>query len=108
MPTKKASAGLTQIGKRQHKNPVCLALEWKLALDEGKHSSCAALARALGVSRARVTQILNLLDLSTAVKARVQEMGDPLPGRHLCERKLRSLLELPKEDQTAQLEAIFD
>ena len=46
------------------------AIDWKLqrALDAGEIDSMAAIAKALGVTRARVTQILDLAPLPVAVQ----------------------------------------
>jgi hypothetical protein len=41
--------------------------EWQKDLFEGKYSSQADLSRKLGVSRARVTQVLNLLKLPETI-----------------------------------------
>lgn len=38
-------------------------MEWQKGLEEGRYASKAAIARELGISRARVTQILNVLKL---------------------------------------------
>jgi len=63
-------------------------------LDSGECSSAADLARKLGVSRARVSQVLNLLRLSPEVLDRIAALGDPVPGRGVTERKLRPIVEL--------------
>ena len=42
-------------------DPLRIALYYQSLLDSGKFESRAALARFLGVSRARVTQVLNRL-----------------------------------------------
>ena len=49
----------------------------------------AQLARKLGISRARVTQMLNLLKLPDELIQEVEEMGDHLEGRLVTERMLR-------------------
>ncbi|MCD4728627.1 MAG: hypothetical protein K8R46_13255 [Pirellulales bacterium] len=49
----------------------------------------ADLARELGVSRARVTQVLNLLKLPKDVLVKAKAVGDPMLGRVVTERKLR-------------------
>lgn len=79
--------------KRTYRNPVLLALEWKRMLDSGKYASQTALARKVGVSRARVNQMLRLLKLPPEVQETVARMGDPLTSRKITERKLRSLLD---------------
>ena len=47
--------------QKQRRDPMRLARYYQSLLDSGKFESRAALARHLGVSRARVTQVLNRL-----------------------------------------------
>ena len=54
-----------------------LAREWQEALDAGQVSSKAALAAKLGVSRARVTQVFQLLKLVP----RVHDLAPPNESR---------------------------
>ena len=51
--------------------------------------SRADLARKLGLSRARVTQILNLLELPEALVSEIEEMGDYWSRQLVTERQLR-------------------
>ena len=48
---------------RIYRNPIYLAKEYKKIIDSGKVKNQAELARIKGISRARITQILNLLKL---------------------------------------------
>ena len=48
---------------KTYPNPLTVALQYKEVLDSGLVSSQADLAVLLGVSRAKVTQMLNLLKL---------------------------------------------
>ena len=52
--------------------------------------SKADLARKLGISRARVTQILNLLKLPEELLREVEEMGDNWNRKLVTERMLRA------------------
>ena len=79
MPKFTNSQILAKISKHQYRNPIFLAQEWQKGLSEGKYSSRADLSRRMGVSRARVTQILNLLKLPEEIVEKVCAMGDPLP-----------------------------
>ena len=92
------------MGKHQYRNPICLAKEWRMLLDRGICSSAADLSRYLQISRARVTQVLNLLQLSPKVLQSILELGDPLESPIISERKLRSLLTLTFEQQNASVE----
>lgn len=89
MPAILSTHNLIKIGKRRYRNPIYLAKEWRQALDNGEYASPAALARKLKVSRARVTQILNLLKLPEIVIEKVSAIGDPLPSPLVTERSLR-------------------
>ena len=57
----------------------------------GEVKSQADLARILGISRARVNQILRLLKLDDERIESLKEMGDPLSSQIVSERKLRQL-----------------
>ena len=63
----------------------------------------AEIAEHYGISRARVTQLLNLLRLPQAVLSPLADSGD---GKW-CEPRLRGLLVLPsQEDQIAAVRAM--
>jgi biotin operon repressor len=68
-------------------------------LESGKVASRAELARNLGISRARVAQVLRLLRLDPEVLESVVALGDPLPSPVITERRLRSLVDLPANKQ---------
>lgn len=68
-------------------------------LDNGGCASRADLARQIGVTRARVTQVLGLLDLAPQVLEAIVGLGDPLSEPVVSERSLRPLLNLPAEEQ---------
>lgn len=68
-------------------------------LSSGTRVTRADLARKLGVSRARVTQVLRLLDLAPEILETIALLGDPLPSPVVTERAPRSLVMLPCESQ---------
>jgi len=107
MPVAPFNHNLFKIGKRQYRNPVCLAQEWHKAIEDGKYASPAALARHLKVSRARVTQIMSLLKLSSEVIQMVSSLGDPLVSPKLTERRLRPLLGMIAEKQMERITIIL-
>ncbi len=76
-----------------------MAREWETLLAEGTFSSRAEVARGLGVSRARVTQVLGLLNLPAEALDVLAEMGDPLPSGAITEHRLRQLAQLPTSEQ---------
>ena len=80
-----------------------MAREWKEVLDRGEYASQAGLARKKGISRARVTQVLNLLKLDAEVQEMVARLGDPIPSGSVTERKLRGLLSLSARRQKHKL-----
>jgi len=66
-----------KIIKRTYRNPIYLAKEYKEMIDSGKVKNQAGLARMKGISRARVTQILNLLKLDKKLIYELEKFGDP-------------------------------
>jgi hypothetical protein len=90
-------------GAKLRRNPAVLAREWEARLADGTCASRAELARALGVSRPRVTQVLKLLTLPPQVCEAITALGDPLPGRVITEHWLRRLLTQPAEHLAHEL-----
>jgi len=107
MPVVPFNHNLIKIGRRRYRNPIYLAREWRRALECGEYLSPSALARQLKVSRARVTQILNLLQLSPEVVEMISSLGDPLGSPIISERRLRPLLALNAEQQKTQVEIML-
>ena len=93
--------------RKAYRNPVALALEWRKAIDSGHYGSQADLARKKGISRARVTRVLNLLRLSSRVVGIIMDIGDPLHARIITERQLRRLLCLTAGEQLNRVEAVL-
>jgi hypothetical protein len=93
---------------RRYRNPISLAQEWQSILADGKCASRADLARQLGVTRARVTQILGLLELAPEVVNILAALGDELTRPVVTERMLRRLLNLPAEEQHRALKELVD
>jgi len=58
-------------------------------IDYGQVKNQAGLARKLGISRARVTQILSLLKLDSLIIQELEKLGDPLKSKTITERMLR-------------------
>ncbi len=85
-------------------NPVRIAREWKSEMGQ-RGESRADLARRLGISRARVTQVLSVLDLTPeALEVLERQSG---PGM-VSERSLRGLTRLPLERQRERLTTLVD
>jgi len=75
--------------KTTYRNPIYLAKEYKKMIDSGEVKSQAELARLKDISRARVTQILNLLKLNSNIIQELEKLGDPLNAKIITERNLR-------------------
>jgi hypothetical protein len=82
-----------------YRNPIALAREWQRTLSDTPNMSGADLARRLGVSRARISQVLRLLDLAPEAVGIIVAFGDPLPAPIVSERSLRVLIGLPIDEQ---------
>jgi hypothetical protein len=67
-------------------------VEWQEMLDEGEVSSLAQIAKIEGLTRARVTQIMNLLKLPAEMKEFLNGLQDPVKIRKYSERRLRKNL----------------
>ena len=107
MPITQYNHNLIKLCKRRYRNPIYLAREWRRALDDGEYESPADLARNLKVSRARVTQVLNLLKLVPEVIEKISSLGDPVTSPVVAEKRLRPLLALTADQQKAQVEIML-
>lgn len=89
-------AAYAPAGKKRHvrPNPVGIAREWRRSMEE-RGESQAQLARRLAVTRARVTQMLQILELDPAVLAYVESHS----GDAFSERALRQLRGLAPAEQ---------
>ena len=73
-------------------NPVRMALEWQAMLARDKLLTKTEIARKTDISRARVTQIMNLLDLPKEILSHFVSLTAKEDIRRFSERKLRSIL----------------
>jgi len=80
---------IKQRNKKTYRNPIILAREMSLMM-EMEELSRADLARKLGLSRARVTQMLNLLKLPEELFREIEELGDYWDRQLVTERQLRN------------------
>lgn len=76
------------------------AEDFKRVLDRGDVDQ-SGLAHLHGMSRARVTQILNLLKLHPHILDYARDLGEGFPVRAVTERKLRVLGHLPLDEQVS-------
>jgi len=61
-------------------------------IDSRDAKNQAELARIKGISRARVTQILNLLKLDKNIIDQLEQIGDPMDKKIISERELRKII----------------
>ena len=78
--------------KKTFINPIYLAKEYKKMIDLGEVENQAELARIKGISRARVTQILNLLKLDKSIIKNLEQIGNPMDKKEISERELRKII----------------
>ena len=83
---------LPEPGKKPVKNPLELAILYQKIL-KSQYISKADLARKIGVSRTRIIQILNLLNLDDAILKYLKSAKYP-EGNGIPERQLRSLTKI--------------
>ena len=63
------------------------------------HKAKGELARCNGLTRPRVTQLMNLLELHPLILEYVRHLPMDTPARFVTERQLRRLTMLPREQQ---------
>ncbi len=81
------------VNKPVYRNPLYLAKEYKAMIDSSKVKNQAELTKIKGISRARITQMLNLLKLSKSIINNLEKLGDPFINKKLIsERKLRKMI----------------
>ena len=61
-------------------------------MDDGEVTSLAQIAKIEGLTRARVTQIMNLLKLPARLKEFLTNLENPVEIRRYSERRLRKSL----------------
>jgi predicted XRE-type DNA-binding protein len=71
-----------------HRNPVYLAEEWRKRIQIQGFTQ-AEPAREMGVTRARVTQLMNIVKLPKVKLDDLKSLGDPMEKRFVTERMLR-------------------
>ena len=85
---------------KTYRNPIREALELQAELESGGIQSQAELAKKRGVSRAKVTQALNLLKLDEGIRVFILDLDDTDERLKLfTQRRLRSLVQMSQEEQ---------
>lgn len=73
------------------KHIIHKAVKWKKMIDDGIISSMSDIASKEGLTRARVTQIMNLLKLRAEMQENLLSLDDPKEIIKFSERKLRAI-----------------
>jgi len=76
------------------------AIEWQALLESGDAANQAAIARQEGITRARVTQVMGMLRLASAIQEHVLSLPDMVRRPAISERALRPIAQL--ENATEQ------
>jgi hypothetical protein len=87
-----AKASLPNRKSKLH--PFLLAQSWQHELKQDSSLNKAKIAAREGYSRARVTQIMNLLELPQVIQVDLLNPPPPLKINQFSERRLRSLIAL--------------
>ena len=91
--------------KKQYQHPLLLAYEFQELLEAGVVNNRAEIARHCGLSRARVTQVMKLLQLPDEIQEYV--IAIPAREQRLCpRRRLRKVVAI--RDAEAQAKAFED
>jgi ParB-like chromosome segregation protein Spo0J len=83
-------------------HPFQLALRWRQEIAADSRVTKARIAIREGRSRARVTQVMNLLQLPIQIQQQLQNPPYPLQIHLFSERRLRAILAIPDEESQMQ------
>jgi hypothetical protein len=79
---------------------LALAIQFEGMLQQGQIHNCAAIARAGHVSRARLSQLLSLLDLAPTIQEQILFLSCPAQAPDpIRERALRSVTKVVRWDE---------
>ncbi len=93
--TRKRDSGQAQEGDYRH--PFPLVYEFQELLEAGVVNNRAGIASQYGLSRTRVTQVMNLLHLPDEIQEYVIALP-PREQRLYCGRRLREILDIGNEE----------
>ncbi len=83
------------------------ALKWQELLESGEASNQAAIARREGITRARVTQVLGLLRLTSDIQEHILSMPGTVGRPAVTERALRPIAQLDGRRQLAAYKSLM-
>lgn len=91
---------LVKSERPQHlKHPIHDVLKWNAGLERGEYRNRAELARKMGLSRAAVTQVMRMLELTPEIRRFLASLTDPAAVRHFSVRKMGELAAMPVTSQ---------
>ena len=79
------------------------AIEWQELIESGNGTSKADIARREGLSRARVTQIMYLLNLASNIQKHILSMPEAIKRDYITERMMRPISRI--DGQEKQMDA---
>lgn len=82
------------------------AIEWQGLLESGEILNQAAISRQEGITRARVTQIMDLLRLAPEIQRHISSMPDAVSRPAITERALRPIAQLDARDQAGAFKSL--
>ena len=89
------------VEKASRLHPYHQACLWQQEMDSNPAMTKAKIATREGLSRARVTQIMNLLELPEGIQAFLRDPSAPVQIQAFSERRLRQIL--ARHDRESQL-----
>ena len=88
-------------------NPISIALKYRRIYNEAEYQSMEKVAQEFGVSRVRIHQMLNLLNLDQRIVDYIISITNPRQNNFWTERRLREIAKLPKEKQYKKFQKIL-
>jgi len=85
------------------------AFEWNVLLETGEITSQAGIARRENLTRARVSQVMKLLQLAPAIREHILSMPDIISQPAVTERSLRPIVQMnDHESQFVAFSSLLD
>jgi hypothetical protein len=91
LPVRQKRRRFSRLGPPRVTQLLLQAEDFRRLLDCAEAVNQAELARRFRLTRARVTQLLQLLDLAPEIRNFIKTLGPETPERMVTERKLRNL-----------------
>lgn len=83
-------------------------MEWRTLLESGEVRTQAAIARREGISRARVTQVIDMLRLAPEIRQHILSMPKAVRRPAITERALRSIAHLDPGHQVDAFKTLLE